>query len=359
MLNEMEAPAPDCPPGPGAGAPSLTIAYLGNFQPSFEPHPWHQTPWSTETHVALSLESLGHRVVRLQEGEIRAVDVPARCREAQTDLFVWTQTFGLAETGGTNEERHGMLRQLRKDDIPSLGFHLDKWWDIQDGRGARIPTDAFFRCDLVATADSGGGRWQKHGINAVYSPPAIYHAEAVSGTYRSEFASPIAFVGSWRGIYHPEWTHRAELLDFLRRRWLRQTGFWPRGPQIRGAALSDLYASVKVVIGDSCALPGSMHHSDRAPETLGRGGFLLHPHIGGIEENYTDGQHLRLWTMGNWDELDALIRYYLAPAHEQERQRIAAAGQAHVRAHHTYRLRMERLLPIVLATRGSRVRVLA
>ena len=38
----------------------MRIVYVGNFGPSF----------STESHVALSLESLGHTVVRQQENEV-------------------------------------------------------------------------------------------------------------------------------------------------------------------------------------------------------------------------------------------------------------------------------------------------
>ena len=34
-----------------------TIAYIGNFEPF----------WSTENHVKLSLEELGHKVIPLQE----------------------------------------------------------------------------------------------------------------------------------------------------------------------------------------------------------------------------------------------------------------------------------------------------
>lgn len=344
---EVSASTPE-PPGSGADVAPLVIAYLGNFQPGFEPHPWHPTRWATEVHVALSLESLGHRVVRLQEGEVRAVDLADRVLEVSPDLFMWTCTHGFALTAGTNDEHLEALRTVRRAGVPSLSFHLDKWWDVRDGRAARIPTDAFFRTDLVATADSGGGRWEAFGINAVYSPPGIYHAEAVTGMPRTEFTSPIVFVGSWRGSYHPEWTHRADLIAFLRQRWARETGFWPRGPQIRGQALADLYASVKVVVGDSFGAPGSAHHSDRVPETLGRGGFLLHPRIGGIEEHYTDGEHLRLWTLGDWDELDHLIRYYLDPAHDAERRQIAAQGQAWVLANHTYQHRMARLVPLAL-----------
>lgn len=335
----------------------LTIAFWGNFQPSFEPSPSHPTRWSTECHLALSLESLGHTVVRLQEGEVKAVDVVRRATDVGAGLFIWVATYGLAVTGGTTEERHQAITDLRASGIPTLSYHLDKWWDVHDGRADRIPTEAFFRTDLLCTADEGGGRWQEQGINAVWCPPAVYHAEAVSGIPRPEYQAPVAFVGSWRGHYHPEWTHRADLVNHLQRRW-PQTAFWPRGQQIRGAALSDLYASVGVVVGDSFMTPGSRgFHSDRIPETLGRTttAILLHPYNEGLEDLYQDGVHLRYWPLGDWAELDRLIAYYLE--HEDERRQIAVAGHAHVLAHHTYRDRLQWVIPLALAAHRDRAKV--
>lgn len=66
----------------------------------------------------------------------------------------------------------------------------------------------------------------------------------------------------------------------------------------------------------------------------------------GIEEHFTDGEHLRLWPAGDWAELDRLIAYYLA--HDVERRRIAEQGRAHVLEHHTYRNRMETVLSVVM-----------
>ncbi|MEX2253026.1 MAG: glycosyltransferase, partial [Thermoleophilaceae bacterium] len=132
--------------------------------------------------------------------------------------------------------------------------------------------------------------------------------------------------------------------------------FWPKGRepiyecagvatnQIRGPLLADLYASIKVVVGDSCLLPGDhgRYWSDRIPETLGRGGFLLHPWVGGIDDHFTDGEHLRLWPAGDWRELQRLIEHYLR--NDDERRRIAEAGRLHVLENHTYTVRVRQLL---------------
>lgn len=320
----------------------IRIAYLGNFGPSF----------STENHVALSLEELGHEVVRLQEGEVKAVEVACRTLEAEADLFLHTQTLGLAMTGGTVGERFSMLDQLRTFGIPSVGFHLDRWWGLD--REDSVRTEPFFRCDLLFTAD--GGHEQEFAaahVNHVWSAPAVYKAEAVRGTAREEFLSDIAFVGNWKGGYHGEANHRLALIKHLRRRWGRRVKFWPRETTIRGQDLADLYASTKVVVGDSCLLPGDrgFYWSDRVPETVGRGGVLLHPEVEGLDEQFTDGVHMVAWELGNWAELDEKI--YQLLDEPSRREAIAVAGHAHVREHHTYENRLQRVLEITQDRLGA------
>jgi spore maturation protein CgeB len=63
----------------------------------------------------------------------------------------------------------------------------------------------------------------------------------------------------------------------------------------------------------------------------------------GVSQWFTVGEHLV--TYRDLDHLRELVRYYLD--HDDERQRIAAAGQAHVYAHHTYDQRMARLLALL------------
>jgi hypothetical protein len=52
---------------------------------------------------------------------------------------------------------------------------------------------------------------------------------------------------------------------------------------VRGHLLNDVYASMKVVVGD-CIFAGTPRYfSDRVPETLGRHGLLVHPFVDGLE----------------------------------------------------------------------------
>lgn len=326
------------------------MALLGNFLPGFVPTDIAPTKYSTECHLAASLETLGHTVLRLQEGEVRATDVASMV--AGNDLMCWTQTQGLADSGGTNEERFEMLADLKVLGIPTLGVHLDRWFGLD--REHRVYEEAWFRQDLVATADGDhDAEFAAAGINHFWSPPAIYHGEAVSGTPRPMWQAPVGFVGSWKGSYHRESVHRSELIHHLHHTGRWPVAFWPQSGAIRGAALSDLYASLAIVVGDSCMVgPTNRYWSDRVPESIGRGAFLLHPYTPALAEDYIDGVHIRYWMAGDWGELDRLIAYYLE--HDDERRKIVAQGQAHVRAHHTYKHRLEKVVPMALAAHEAR-----
>ena len=64
----------------------------------------------------------------------------------------------------------------------------------------------------------------------------------------------------------------------------------------RNAQLNNLYANSKIAIGDSVCI-GFNHErywSDRVFETIGRGGFIIHPYIKGLEEFFIPDKEIIL-----------------------------------------------------------------
>ena len=60
---------------------------------------------------------------------------------------------------------------------------------------------------------------------------------------------------------------------------------------MRGADLNDLYASVKIAVGDSCYADRSTRYfSDRAFEAPGRGAFSLFPRIPALTDMLIEGE---------------------------------------------------------------------
>lgn len=327
---------------------TLTIAYRGNFQPDL---PAGVTPWSTEHHVAGSAEELGHRVVRIQENEVGWHDTLAMA--AGADLFLWTSTYGYA-AAWPRDEAFDALSMLHRQ-MPTAGIHLDLWFGLD--RARQVTEEPYFQgLDWLFTADGDhDDDFAAAGVQHRWSPPAVYGPECVPGTPRAQYRSDVAFVGNWRGGYHDEWwPHRMAMLEQLRRVYRQRVRFWPRGRAVRGEALNDLCASVKVTVGDSCFADRSRRYfSDRPFEAVGRGAFLVMPWIEGLAELLVDGEHCRYFPHGDHREMRRVIDHYLT--HDVERERIRRAGQAHVRENHTYAHRLAALIEHVMAERRQEV----
>lgn len=314
----------------------MRIFYLGNFVPEF----------STENEILTALAVHGHEVVSVQEGDDTAMRLAAKQLDVERPSFLlWTRTASLARKAP--QAQHVLLRTARRCGVPVIGYHLDRWWGLR--RQREIRSDPFFRVDLLVTADGGhDDQWAAAGVNHVWFPPAVSARWCVIGEPRDEYMSRVAFVGNWQD-YHPEWTHRRQLVEFLRDRFGDDVRFWPEPgrPAIRGFDLCDLYASVDVVVGDSCLVPrvdGSpmvRYCSDRVPETLGRGGVLVHPHVDGISDRFP---HVS-WPLGDWDALGHVIDDTLNSV--VDRQFLVDR----IVAQHTYEVRVRELVT-VLKDRG-------
>lgn len=316
----------------------MRVAYIGNLGEGSAPH-------STENHVARALEHNGHEVLPLHEQ--RFDWNPSRIPDV--GFVLWTHTHGFAPER-THKLQARFLEALHRRDVPTVGYHLDRWWDLRREHQLAEP---FFRCSLVCTADGGNqDRFANAGVEHVWFPPGVSAPECEPGTFRPEMASDVAFVGSWLPGYHPESTHRSRLISALRGHYGERCRFWPPTgePAVRNEPLRDLYASVKVLVGDSCFSGDSRGHhylSDRVPESIGRGGLLVHPHTPGVTDGtlYTAGEHLLCWEAGDWDGLWSTIDAALAD--DEERARIAKAGREHVLATATYEVRMRELTDLL------------
>lgn len=309
----------------------MRVAYIGNFG----------APHSTENHVAQGLASLGVDIDYHQENHVTWGTLHNDVRES--DFVLWTHTHDYAPPASYMAQR----AFLRRCDNLVVGYHLDRWWGL--AREERIREAPFFRVDLLVTADGGHEKqWHDAGIKHRWMPPAVSEFECELGQPRAEYESDLAFVGSWTGGYHPEWDHREHLIKFLESQYHQICRFWPKRNHhaIRGKDLRDLYASTSILVGDSCLAGNATRYwSDRIPETLGRGGFLLHPNVDGLTDHYTPGEHLDTWDAGNWEQLYRLIEHYLddRPA----ANKIALAGRDHVLQTATYTVRMRQLLDLL------------
>lgn len=308
----------------------MRVLYVGNFRAEH----------STENHVARALEHNGHDVIRVQESRELWAKKPDSVFLDETDFVLWTTTYDYAPPSTFDAQRH-FLVEMGERGIPVVGYHLDLWWGLD--REHRLRESPFFSVDLLCTADGGHDeQWAEINPMHVWFPPAVSLAECELGTFREGYAHDVVFVGSWQGGYHAESWHRHQLVKWLKR---RVAVFYPRPGEhaLRGEALRDLYASAKVVVGDSCMVPSLRRYwSDRVPETTGRGGYLIHPWVEGLPEAHP---WLTMWQAGEWDTLGDLID--MALADDDKRREIAEKNRAHTMKHNTYERRMEQLVDVM------------
>lgn len=305
------------------------ITFLGNFR----------VDYTSESHHAKSLEDLGHNVIRMQESDAKAEDILAQC--VNSDLFIWIHTHGWRTPGKIDMET--VLKTLKTLSIPSMTYHLDLWFGLQREKDLES-FPVYKMIDHFFTVDSKMAEWfnQKTQVKGHYLPAGVFGPECRIREVTKKH--DVIFVGSKK--YHPEWKYRPELINWLDQTYEDRFKHYGNGglKSVRGLELNKLYWSTKVVVGDTLCIDFKYpdYWSDRIYETLGRGGFLIHPYIPGIEKEFTDKEHVVFYEYGNFDQLKELIDYYLK--NDNEREKIRLSGHELVKNKYTYKHRWEQIL---------------
>lgn len=285
------------------------------------------------------MRALGHTVVALQENTTDLDTVARLCEAGGVELFLWTRTWEVDTPAALR-----MLSSLRRAGIPSVSFHLDRFHGLE--REPLIAQEPFFKTDWLFSPDDGP--WAEYGVNHVWMPPGVYHAECGEVARQPKrWPWEVVFVGS-HPYPHREWEPvRTRVLRAFGDHFGARFAILPRrGHPLRGLQLQSLYATVPVVLGDSCLVGDPYRYwSDRVPETLGRGGCLIHPNVHGMEQWYEDGYDLATYDTPH--PADALAQAIRLLRDRDLRDTIAAKGRATVLARDTYMHRMTTVLDVV------------
>lgn len=310
----------------------LVIGFIGNFIP----------PFSTENDRKWSFEKLGHKVIPFQENDTTPEELLMAL--PKLDLLFYSHTHDPAYV---IPDLIKVFKQYKKAKVPTISVHLDRWaWlnRVEDvGKEATWFTEFIFMADGSPEAVK---LYKEHKLNWFYLKPGVverdcYMAEADPATYPHE----IIFIGS-KG-YHPEYPFRPKLIEYLEKTYKEKFGHYGNDGLgvVRGSDLNVLLATAKIVVGDSCFGGRPRYVSDRYYETRGRGGFLLHPRIAGLENvgvgHYGGFEHDSTNLLSLKDEID----YYLENLQDAEIMR--GAGFEHVKKYETYTNRAEEMLNII------------
>lgn len=300
---------PELHPQSTTGPPTpLRIAVVGRFRP----WPWGQHP--DEAYLAQGLEAVGATVVRVDQ-EIRDLQVPT------VDWVLFTSHVG--------SRRHlvGQMHRCR-----TILWTLD--W-IPDFPDRLCIVDAAREATLFVSSDRFD--WEaEFGIHHhVYLPGACEFQES-RFVPRPHFSC--AFLGS---LYNDRRRMIAEIVRSLGGQVRSHNGVW-----LYGHRLARFAQRTKVMVGDNARNDVPGYWSTRNYVIPGAGGFLLTPHVPGLEEQFQLGIHLAVYQ--DLHELRDTLRIWIT--RDREREEIRRAGLIHVRTHHTWRIRARSLLSVLTGT---------
>jgi hypothetical protein len=312
----------------------MTILFLGNFEAEY----------SSENYYKKTLEAMGHEVVTVQEGKNDAHSLTYELITSGAKLFFWVHTHGW-RTPGIED----FLQKCRELGVKSFAYHLDLYMGIQ--RETQLYKDPFFKVDYFFTVDALMARWlneQTGYAKGYFVPAGVYEGDCVVGTMnREKYPYEIIFTGSTH--YHHEWPYRKKLVEWLKATYGNKFGHYGPGgmESVRGPELNNLYASAKIVIGDTLCKDFTYPHysSDRLFEVIGRGGFLIYPDIKGLDDFYKDSDDYRTYRFDDFGGLKLLIDHYLT--HPEEAFNIRMRGHFRTRMEHTYRHRLQHILNVL------------
>lgn len=302
----------------------MRTVLLGNFR----------VPYTSESHHAASLESLGVEVVRLQEGRCNGRVIAQQACDA--DLFVWIHTHGWRTPGIRNA-----LAAIKAAGVPTMTYHLDLWRGLK--RESDIRSGPYWELDHFFTVDRLMADWLTDNtpVRGHFLPAGVFHAECVLSEADSAYANDVVFVGARK--YHPEWPWRPTLIGWLEDTYKDRFTHIGGITSLRGRELNAFYARSKVAVGDTLCqgFDYPWYTSDRLFEAPGRGGFQIFPNIHGIREWFPPDT-LPLFKFGDFAGIKDLIDRYLEDDELRETTRLKA--HQHVKDHHTYRHRWQTIL---------------
>jgi len=301
----------------------MRIYYIGNFDNEF----------STEQYIFEALLEQGYDVKAVQE-----------------DLFTSKEHYDMAQgydllllaKGRLKDGLPGLVRLLQEFKGKKAFWLFDKMFDFRPER-AEWMTTVIPLVDIYFVTDGSARHWYDR-FNVPYK---ILRQGVLKGYYgqpkRLYQDFQVAFIGS---LYTEE---RKKMLDELGQEFKVLVMGTHDMYQVRGQKLADICASVPVIVADSLGF--DYYWSNRIYETLGAGGFLIHPNIKGLDEEFIDGQHYTGYKLGDWVDLKEKVS--LALQNTVARQFQAVAGQKLVLDRYTYGHRVRTMMRNIFSTMAN------
>jgi hypothetical protein len=293
----------------------IKIFYIGGFSRSYD----------TEVYIAHGFRELGVDVKCWDENlNLSPEMLIERIEDFDPDFVLLSKN-----------RRYGLdiIKRL-KGKYLTVSWLFDLYHDLPQEMGnSRGFKDNPFFADVVFMSDGGELEVKKETLRQ-----GIHEPEAK--LLKREYKYDVAFIGA------DTYMKRHQLLEFLRETYKDRFVHYGMGglPETRGMELNEILATSKVIVGDS--VPADKYWSNRIYEVLGRGGFLLHPRVRGLEGEFQYYKHFIPFDHGNFEQIKEIVDYFIS--HDKEREKIRLAGHKFCKNNYTYKIRCEELLSVVL-----------
>lgn len=310
------------PPIPESQSDNMKIIYLGNFDKPLTDN--------TEKHIKYALEQLGHEVIPIDEKGFLEVSDDGYGRKADAEILsVKNPDLFLFHKGGignrTSPETLALLIKLLSHlTCTKVCWYFDK---VFPDREEYIELVSAY-CEYVFLTDDTFIRRHKF-KNLHCLRQGIGNEDMSLGKYRKEYDYNVVFTGN-------AYESRNQLVRLLGMRYGKK---FKAFNDAFNRDLYDLCASAKIFVAPFYP-SDEFYWSSRIYMTLGSGGFLVHPDLYGLRDEFTEGTHFA----GYKDEREMIktIDYYLK--HEEQRKDIQEAGYEYCIEMFTYKDRVQQML---------------
>ena len=295
----------------------MKIIYLGNFN--------NKESDATEKHIKFALEELGHEVIPIDEQKFLMRDI---LDIKNPDMFLFHKgglSFGFPF--------ESLLKILNYLTCKKVCWFFDK---IIGDRENYIDIISGY-VDYVFVSDDTWRRRHKYnnmhclrqGIGNEDAPPV-----SGRGIPLPEYQYDVVFTGN---VYPP----RDLFVDILKEAYRDKFKVFNN---VFGRNLYDLCASVKIIVAPPDP-SDEFYWSSRIYMILGSGGFLVHPVLHGLKEEFQEGRHFAGYK--GLREMKETIDYFLKPENEIKRKTMKMSGWKHCIANFTYKDRMIEMLKAI------------
>lgn len=314
----------------------MKIVILGNGR----------APYCSERDYEYTLKEMGHEVIFLQETEATGELILEV--SSQSDALMWVHTWKWSTLGLHMGE---VLKILKEKGIPTFTYHLDLMLDL--GREKELEEIGMMNIQHFFTVEKDFSDYLNTltQVKGHYLPAGVISRDCFIADQDLKFPYDIVFTGSYN--YHHQWPYRQKLLNWLRKTYRNKYHRWGHSandgasPYVMGADLNKIYSSAKITIADTfcTGFNKPYYFSNRVFEQTGKGAFVIHPYIKGLEECFELGKEIITYEYNNFDQLKKLIDFYIS--HPEERKAIRIAGHERTKCDHTFTNRLDTMLNVI------------